>query len=50
MEYDDIINPKTNKLYTDLIIIGSRFYRRCPSCYKMVRINKPFLGDFHLCS
>ena len=50
MDYEDIIDPETNKLRTGLIIIGNRLYLRCPSCYKMVRINKPFLGDFHLCS
>ena len=50
MDYDDVIDPKTNRLRTDLIVIGNRLYRKCPTCYKMVRINKPFLGDLHLCS
>ena len=33
----------------NVIIVGGKIYARCSACGKIVRINKPIIGDIHVC-
>jgi len=33
----------------EIIIAGHKLYVICPVCNELVRINKPLLGDIHIC-
>lgn len=32
-----------------MIIAGNKIYDYCRDCGKLVRLNKPFFGDLHIC-
>jgi hypothetical protein len=33
----------------NFISIGNKIYVTCPNCGMVVRINKPFIGSWHIC-
>lgn len=33
----------------EIVVVGGKMYRRCSMCGTVVRINKPLVGDLHLC-
>jgi len=32
------------------VLVGHRVLAKCPACDKIIRVNKPIIGDLHLCS
>lgn len=32
-----------------ILVAGSKLYTSCPRCKRLVRLNKPILGDLHVC-
>lgn len=32
------------------IIVGNKIYLTCAGCGKLVRVNKPLLGELHICA
>ena len=48
---DDLTTAKPFKLvHGELVVIGKKLYGRCPRCAQIVRLNKPIIGDLHVCS
>lgn len=48
----DFINldeQRVNNLPEGLFIVGNKIYGVCAECDKIVRVDKPILGSFHLC-
>ncbi len=33
----------------ELLVVGGKIYAQCKWCHKIIRINKPFFGSFHIC-
>ena len=33
----------------EIIKVGNKLFGRCARCKKIVRINKPLIGDLHIC-
>ena len=34
----------------EIMNFGGKLYACCPRCAKIVRVNKPFIGDMHVCA
>lgn len=33
----------------EVVQVGEKLYQRCGTCGGIIRINKPFVGDWHFC-
>lgn len=47
--YTRPIYVQNNPLPRGTFVVGNGLYARCRVCGKIVRLNKPILGDLHVC-
>jgi len=44
-----VVSGRIDGRDTKFLVADGKIYATCPNCGKLVRIDKPILGDLHIC-